>query len=339
MSNQPPIEVPQGAIRLNTDSQKLEFYAQDRWFEMATDVPTLDGGVRGIFFGGTNGSNVDDIEFITISTQGNASDFGNMTTSGHVAAGTCASNTRGLVAGGAPSVTDTIEFVTISSTGNGTDFGNLTDGRDFLGGLSNQTRGCFNGGRIVTPGTKTNIIDFVTIATLGNAIDFGDTRNIHGNYPMMCASPTRGIIGGAISPTLTDIDFITIATTGNGQDFGDATVNQGGVGVSNSVRGLFAGGYNPSLTSNISFITIATFGNSTTFGDLTVARRGPGAAASSVRATFAGGQISASPNNTNIIDYVAIATTGDAVDFGDLGQSSSGQKRNVSGCSNGHGGL
>ena len=44
MSNRPPIEVPQGAIRLNTDSQKLEFYAQDRWYEMATDVPTLDGG-------------------------------------------------------------------------------------------------------------------------------------------------------------------------------------------------------------------------------------------------------------------------------------------------------
>ena len=49
MSNQPPIEVPQGAIRLNTDSQKLEFFAQDRWYEMATDVPTLDGGVRGLF--------------------------------------------------------------------------------------------------------------------------------------------------------------------------------------------------------------------------------------------------------------------------------------------------
>ena len=52
MSNKPPIEVPQGAIRLNTDSQKLEFFAQDRWYEMATDVPTLDGGVRGTFTGG-----------------------------------------------------------------------------------------------------------------------------------------------------------------------------------------------------------------------------------------------------------------------------------------------
>ena len=30
MSNQPPIEVPQGAIRLNIDTQRLEFFAQDR---------------------------------------------------------------------------------------------------------------------------------------------------------------------------------------------------------------------------------------------------------------------------------------------------------------------
>ena len=41
MALKPPVEVPQGAIRLNTDSQKLEFYAQDQWWEMATDVPNL----------------------------------------------------------------------------------------------------------------------------------------------------------------------------------------------------------------------------------------------------------------------------------------------------------
>ena len=43
MSNQTPIGVPQGAIRFNTDSQKLEFYAQDRWYEIATDFPYLGG--------------------------------------------------------------------------------------------------------------------------------------------------------------------------------------------------------------------------------------------------------------------------------------------------------
>ena len=38
MALKPPVEVPQGAIRFNTDSQKLEFFAQDQWWEMATDV-------------------------------------------------------------------------------------------------------------------------------------------------------------------------------------------------------------------------------------------------------------------------------------------------------------
>ena len=41
----PPIEVPQGAIRLNTDSQRLEFFAQDRWYEMATENAS-DSGSR-----------------------------------------------------------------------------------------------------------------------------------------------------------------------------------------------------------------------------------------------------------------------------------------------------
>ena len=40
------MSIPQGAIRFNTDTHRLESYAQDRWFENATDVPTLEGGTR-----------------------------------------------------------------------------------------------------------------------------------------------------------------------------------------------------------------------------------------------------------------------------------------------------
>ena len=80
MALKPPVEVPQGAIRLNTDSQKLEFYAQDQWWEMATDVPTLEGGARGTFSGGHNASPgySDVIDYVTIATAGNATDFGNL---------------------------------------------------------------------------------------------------------------------------------------------------------------------------------------------------------------------------------------------------------------------
>ena len=67
MSNKPPIEVPQGAIRLNTDSQRLEFFAQDRWYEFATNTQVLDGGVgRGIAAGGNTPGQSNVLEFITI---------------------------------------------------------------------------------------------------------------------------------------------------------------------------------------------------------------------------------------------------------------------------------
>ena len=71
MSNQPPIEVPQGAIRLNTDSQKLEFFAQDRWYEMATHSEVFGGGagIGLIFQGDAPNTNIDviNISCTTIS--------------------------------------------------------------------------------------------------------------------------------------------------------------------------------------------------------------------------------------------------------------------------------
>ena len=333
----PPTEIPLGAIRFNSDSRKLEYWMGSTWRQIHTFSPTIEGGVRGIFFGGNNGSTYDDIEFISISTQGNATDFGNLTQN-KLACGTCGSRTRGIAAAGqtSPGFSNVINFITFSSTGNASDFGDTTNKRDFLGGLSNETRGLFFGGRTPTPQSH---IDFITIAAEGNAVDFGDLISARQNYPMDAASATRGIIAGGVSGTQTfQMDFVTIATTGNGRDFGQLSNVIGGAGASNSIRGIFAGGYfpQPSITDNIDFSTIATLGNSTAFGDLSAGRRGLAGVASLTRACFGGGS---TPTDVNTIDYIEIATGGNAVDFGDLGQSNSGKKKNVTGCSNGHGGL
>ena len=190
MSNQPPIEVPQGAIRLNTDSQKLEFYAQDRWYEMATDVPTLDGGARGLIGGGSDGR-TDATDFITVSTAGNGQDFGNLTQS-RDQLGAGASRTRGIFAGGyTPSHSDRIDRYTIASLGDAIDFGNLTLSRKDLDCCSNQTRIVHVGGR-VTPGNKNNI-DFNTIATDGDAVDYGDLSAVRSNHACY-GNAVRGII-------------------------------------------------------------------------------------------------------------------------------------------------
>ena len=180
MSNQPPIEVPQGAIRLNTDSQKLEFYAQDRWHEMATDVPNLgdatnssetSGGARGLIGGGSDGR-TNATDFITVSTAGNGQDFGDLTQA-RDQLGAGASRTRGIFAGGyTPSHSNRIDRYEIATLGDAIDFGNLDVSRKDLDSCSNQTRMVHMGGR-VTPSNR-DIIEYNTIAVDGNAIDFGD---------------------------------------------------------------------------------------------------------------------------------------------------------------------
>ena len=181
MAFYPPSEVPQGAIRLNTDSQKLEFYAQDQWWQMATDVPTLNGGGRGLFAGMTPDASghTDAIDYITIPTAGNATDFGNLTAGRTYAAGVC-NSTRGVFGSGggyqSGILNYRIDYVTIASAGNATDFGEpLHLGNQYSNGGSTQTRGVWCGGSR-SPGSPDvlNTMSYVTIATTGNAIDFGE---------------------------------------------------------------------------------------------------------------------------------------------------------------------
>ena len=87
--------------------------------------------------GGATPTKRNEIEYITIATFGNTTDFGDMTTATS-ALTSAASSTRGLNVGGqqSPALTNTIEYVTIASTGNATNFGDLTVARSTLAGCS-----------------------------------------------------------------------------------------------------------------------------------------------------------------------------------------------------------
>ena len=344
MALKPPVEVPQGAIRLNTDSQKLEFFAQDQWWEMETDTPNLaestDGasGTRGLWLGGANWSgnspyNITSIEAVSLASNGNAFDFGDMTEARRNG-GQCASSTRALLAGGydGSNRVNTIDFVTISSTGNGTNFGDRTTIGTATAGAANSTRGVWHGAN--TP-SATDIIDYITIASTGNAVDFGNTSHTNNNNAGF-SSPTRAIFG-ANGPN-GDCDYVTIPTTGNAIDFSSTDRTEVPAAGSNSTRGIFAGGERQpagSGTQVIVFHTIATLGNFSNFGDLTAVRKGGGGVSSSTRFAVGGGSNSSSPSGINVIDFVSFATAGDATDFGDL----TTVRNPYSGCSNGHGGL
>ena len=62
----PPVEIPLGAMRFNSDSQKLEYWNGSAWMQIQTFTPNLDGGVRGFFLGGGDPAPTNRIDFITI---------------------------------------------------------------------------------------------------------------------------------------------------------------------------------------------------------------------------------------------------------------------------------
>ena len=93
-----------------------------------------------MFGGGHSGSSrLDVIDYITISSAGNATDFGNLTAVREDTAG-ISSPTRGVFGGGLNTdgnEVNIIEYITIASTGNATDFGDLSASKAYGGSSSN----------------------------------------------------------------------------------------------------------------------------------------------------------------------------------------------------------
>ena len=108
-------------------------------------LSACSNGTRGVFGGGligispSTGSNV--MDYVTIATTGNATDFGDLTVTRY-GPGACSDGTRGVFGGGAIPATksttyyNTIDYVTISTTGNATDFGDLTAQRSNVSATS-----------------------------------------------------------------------------------------------------------------------------------------------------------------------------------------------------------
>ena len=144
--------------------------------------------VRGIWGGVRNqtpspGTRHNNIDYVTISTLGDALDFGDLTVARTNSAGSSTSSTRmvmqnGLIVGGS---VNTIDYITMASTGDAIDFGDVanTGTAEASAAVSNLTRGVIRSGG----GDANNTLEYITIATLGNAQDFGDLntgRRVYG---------------------------------------------------------------------------------------------------------------------------------------------------------------
>ena len=144
----------------------------------------LASSTRGCFIGGLDTTapapdlDIDVIDYITIRSTGNATDFGNLNAA--VSNQGAASNAvRGIVCGGTPNngstVLNNIQYFTIPTLGNATDFGDLLS--TSYGGctVANSTRFVHHRGQSNAGlGSRVDVLEFAEIATTGSTQDFGD---------------------------------------------------------------------------------------------------------------------------------------------------------------------
>ena len=238
----------------------------------------LASRTRGISLGGRTSNSpfgsLNVIEFVTFSTLGDATDFGDSQMAQRGAG--ASSQTRGVYTLGNISPYNIINYVTIASEGNSQDFGDLSNTHRNIDGCghSSSTRGIFAGSYTPSPTLGRDEINFVTLSTLGNTIDFGQMSYTVAQRASSSNS-TRGIFAGAyVTGNSNIIEFITIATTGNTTDFGDLTDSRRrAMSVSSPTRAVILGGGTPGNVGDrttMESIEFATTGNAVEFGTLSV---------------------------------------------------------------------
>ena len=133
------------------------------------------------------------IDYVTIATTGNATDFGDMTVNRKAMAAVSSSTSCIWSGVYTPTYQNVKDYITIPTTGNATDFGDSLWTGAYKSGTSNGTRGVWSGGR--SPGgnaNRSNLIEHVTIATTGDGTDFGDL-DVRRDGPGACSDSHGGL--------------------------------------------------------------------------------------------------------------------------------------------------
>ena len=180
-------------------------------------------GVRGLLAGGYVAPvNLGTIDYITIATTGNSSEFGEFDDGSTGGYSPMASPTRAVFARAGQG----INYINFTTGGKTQVFGDMRlDSRTgHIASCSSSTRGIMAGGESPSP-SKVNTITYITLATLGNGIDFGDLIAAKNDQEAVSSSTKGFVVAGndASSNKLNVIEFVTISTTGNAVDFGDLT--------------------------------------------------------------------------------------------------------------------
>jgi len=319
-----------GQLWYDSSNSHMNIYTPDGWrtfaggYAVPRDVgPNL--GDRAIIFNASAGSTTNSgnkIEYFDITTTGNASSFGIMTTKDENNSQAAVSNGTNCVHADRRSPSQTyyqLEYVVSATTGNAQDFGSLAS-VEYAGksGVCDGAYGYWTGSN-----QTTSEIDVVNLATTSDAsLSSYTTPQMQRGASWASASGARGIwAGGSASQSYTnEMFYLTFPLAAGHSDFGDLVVGRDyGAGAGNDTYMVIGGGStSTSRLKEIDYVTIASAANATDFGDLTDWITVHGSTSNSTRACFMGGYNGAT--RTDQIQYITIASPGNAYDFGDMTQ-------------------
>ena len=159
--------------------------------ESERDQGSCASPTRAIIAGGystdpVSGSQTNAIEYITMSTLGNGSDFGDLTEA-RMGGGGASNAVRGIFSGGHPA-NATMDSIEIATLGNAVDFGDLIRGQFRGATASSPTRYVYFGGN----NSPYREMQYVEFSTRGNAIDFGDYSPSNQRYDIQGGGCSNG---------------------------------------------------------------------------------------------------------------------------------------------------
>jgi hypothetical protein len=297
------------------DSANSKFYQYwDSDFREITIVaPSYYYGGRGVFGGGTD-TNLT-LDYITISTAGNATDFGDawyLRESG----GAASDGSRGFWYGGLNSSN------TVSNNGYSITFATLGNATNTIGDINNpRARGsmCCNKDYIIHTGgqssynsnTTNTILRFTVVSGYMAASSFGNMGATKMGHSMWNDSSRYLTFSGTNS--VADIaagSFTSSGASWIAQLTGNGSQPTGAAG--DETRAITFSG---TSGTQLDTVVIQNNSNATSFGQLNTNFSKPGACTNATRIVFGGSSYGGTYNH---MSYVTIATTGNGSDFGDL---------------------
>lgn len=326
-------------IIVTTDSDYQYGGGHDLVFNIEGPVTIAWGGARGLIAGGYTAGNQksNTIDYINISTPGNATDFGDLTVARYSGA-TMSNATRAVFGGGiVVNNSDVLDYVTVATPGNAIDFGDMSATWAYIASEGDGTYGVMASGYRFSGQSLYNDIEYITIDTPSNSTSFG---NLSGNQTGR-AMGTNGTIGvittgndGSGSAYSNSMLTITMATPGNAVvssgtllDSWTYVQNLPGdntyllVGAGRRSNGEDANGW----TNMVEKFATATQTGATDHGDLTNSGGMSAASSDGTYAFWAGREGSNTPSGQSngryhTIEQMSIATGGNSTDFGTISE-------------------